>query len=257
MTSPFNIVIPARYQSTRLPGKPLIALLGKPMIQHVYEHACDCGANEVVVATDDERIADVAKAFGAEVCMTRGDHPSGTERIAEVANLKQWSDETMIVNVQGDEPLLPERLVQQAAGQLNDFPDAGMATVATPLNDVAEVFDPNVVKVVLDHQGFAMMFSRAVLPWHRDHYAKAQVSLPAEVVYLRHIGLYGYRVSFLHQYVQWPASPIESIESLEQLRVLYYGGKIHVSVTAEPPGHGVDTADDILKVEAALAALTR
>ena len=250
----YKIVIPARYQSTRLPGKPLLPLLGKPMIQHVFERAQACGADQVVVATDDARIQQSAIAFGAEVCMTRSDHPSGTARIAEVVAQKGWSADTLIVNVQGDEPLIPVELVMQVAQQLSDHAAAGMATVATPVLSAEELFDPNAVKVVLDHQGFALYFSRAPIPWHRDHFAHTQETLP-DVPYLRHIGLYGYRVSFLQKYVQWSPSPVEAIESLEQLRVLYYGEKIHVSTVLEAPGHGVDTPDDVPKVEAALQRL--
>jgi len=250
----YKIVIPARYQSTRLPGKPLLPLLGKPMIQHVFERAQACEADEIVVATDDERIAQSARAFGADVCLTRSDHPSGTERIAEVVAQRGWSEETLIVNVQGDEPLIPAELVLQIAHQLNNHTSAGMATVATPVLSAEELFDPNAVKVVRDDQGFALYFSRAPIPWDRDHFAQDRETLP-KATYLRHIGLYGYRVAFLQKYIQWPPSPIEAVESLEQLRVLYYGEKIHVSTIAEAPGHGVDTAEDVPKVEAALRRL--
>ncbi|MAK92322.1 MAG: 3-deoxy-manno-octulosonate cytidylyltransferase [Oleibacter sp.] len=252
--SDYKIVIPARYGSSRLPGKPLINLCGKPMIQHVWERAQESAAEDVVIATDDQRIFDVAKAFGADVVMTAVDHENGTERIAEVARIKNWADEVVIVNLQGDEPLIPESLIEATAASLINYPQAGMSSVCTPLNHDGDAFDPNVVKVVLDREQFAMYFSRASIPWDRDGYKAQPGVMTAKVPVYRHIGMYGYRVSFLRQYMEMEACPLETTESLEQLRALWYGVKIHMSVIAEPPGHGIDTPDDVARVEALLSA---
>lgn len=253
--SDYKIVIPARYGSSRLPGKPLIQLAGKPMIQHVYERAVETGVSEIVIATDDQRIFDAAVAFGADVVMTREDHENGTERIAEVAEKLNWLDSDVIVNLQGDEPLIPRSLVELTAKGLLDNPIAGMSSLCTPVNDARDAFDPNVVKAVLDNDGFAMYFSRASIPWDRDGY-KASLSEVTKVapVY-RHIGMYGYRVSFLKGYMNMEQTALEQAECLEQLRALCYGVKIHMSVIDEPPGHGVDTQEDVSRVEDLLAAL--
>lgn len=251
----YKIVIPARYASSRLPGKPLIELAGKPMIQHVYERAQETGVAEIVVATDDERIQKTAEAFGAEVLMTDPAHENGTERIAEVVALKGWSDDTVIVNLQGDEPLIPRSLIEQTAAGLLDHPEAGMSSVCTPISSAADGFDPNVVKTVLDKQGFAMYFSRAPIPWDRDLYKATQAQLTSKLPVYRHIGMYGYRASFLNQYRDMDTCPVEMAESLEQLRALWYGIKIHMTIIKQAPGHGVDTPDDVTRVEAELAAL--
>lgn len=250
----FRVVIPARYASQRLPGKPLLDIAGRPMIEHVYRRACESGALEVVVATDDARIARAAEAFGAEVCMTSAQHASGTDRIAEVARLRGWADEAVVVNLQGDEPLMPPGLLRQVAETLLAHPAADMATLAAALRDAGQLFDPNTVKVVLDRDGYALYFSRATIPWHRDRFARGTQPEPdwSEGI-LRHLGIYAYRAGFLAGYAELPASPLERIESLEQLRVLWNGGRIAVDVANEAPPAGVDTAEDLERVRAVLA----
>lgn len=225
------------------------------MIQHVYERALDTGVADIIVATDDDRIKQEAESFGAQVVMTSVDHENGTERIAEVARKLKWGDDEIVVNLQGDEPLIPKSLIEITAKGLMDHSDAGMASICTPLSDAEDGFDPNVVKVVLDSRGMAMYFSRAPIPWDRDLYAKSKDALTDAMPVYRHIGMYGYRVGFLNQYTQMSSSQIEQVESLEQLRALYHGVKIHMSVIDEPPGHGIDTPDDVARVESLLGAL--
>lgn len=254
--SDFKVVIPARYGSTRLPGKPLRMLGGTPMIVHVCRRARACGAEEVVVATDDERIVSAVEDAGFEALMTSPDHASGTDRIAEVAEVRGWGADDVVVNLQGDEPQMPPALVTQVAEDLSRHPDASVATVATPLTDRAALFDPNQVKVVLDAAGYAAYFSRAPIPWHRDGFAASDSVLPEGVPFLRHVGLYSYRVGFLRRFVGWPPAPTERAESLEQLRALWNGDRIHVSVTDEPPPRGVDTPEDLAHVERALRLQT-
>jgi 3-deoxy-manno-octulosonate cytidylyltransferase (CMP-KDO synthetase) len=244
----FRVIIPARYASTRLPGKPLLPIAGRPMLQHVYERALACGASTVVIATDDERIRDAAAGFDATVCMTAPEHASGTERLGEVVDRLGWDDDTLVVNVQGDEPLIAPALIRQVATGLAENADAAVATLAWPLDDMADMQDPNVVKVVLDRAGCALYFSRAPIPFTREENAAVAAGG------LRHIGLYAYRAGFLARYAQLPVSPIEQAEKLEQLRVLWNGLKIHVSIAAEMPGPGVDTAADLERVEQLLAA---
>lgn len=253
--SDYKIVIPARYGSSRLPGKPLIELAGKPMVQHVYERAVETGVKDVVIATDDERIFEAAKSFGAEVIMTSVDHENGTERIAEVAEKLGWADDDVIVNLQGDEPLIPKALVSLTAKGLLDNPQAGMSSLCTPIDSAEDAFDPNVVKAVLDNAGFAMYFSRAPIPWDRDLYKNGSDKQTELAPVYRHIGMYGYRVSFLKQYSNMEITPLEHAECLEQLRALCYGVKIHMAVIPEPPGHGVDTPADVARVEAQLKTL--
>jgi 3-deoxy-manno-octulosonate cytidylyltransferase (CMP-KDO synthetase) len=248
----FKVVIPARYASSRLPGKPLLEIAGKPMIQHVFERGCESEADEVVIATDDERVGKLAEAFGAKVCMTSESHRSGTERIAEVAEQLGWADDTVVVNLQGDEPTMPPVLIQQVAEDMVSHTRAGVTTLYTPIDNRQDLFDPHVVKVVLDAEGYALLFSRAPIPWHRDEFLRSDRKLPSGVLFARHIGLYAYRVGYLKQYVGWPPAPLEQAESLEQLRVLWHGGCIHVSKAATTPGHGVDTGDDLQRVRAAL-----
>lgn len=248
----FKVVIPARYGSTRLPGKPLLPLAGKPLIQHVVERARASRADEVIVATDDRRIQDACGAFGAEVLITRADHRSGSDRIAEVIERRGWSDSTVVVNLQGDEPLMPPSLIDQVALDLAERPEIAMATLAHPITERELLFDPHVVKVVTDAVGFALYFSRAPIPWHRDEFLGPRASLPTSVPFLRHIGLYGYRAGFLKRYVGWGPSPLELAESLEQLRVLWHGERIHVGVAGEMPGPGVDTTQDLARVAALL-----
>lgn len=248
----FKVVIPARFGSTRLPGKPLLPLAGKPMIQHVVERAERSGAEEVVVATDDRRIRDACAAFGAESLLTRADHRSGSERIAEVIERRAWPDEAIVVNLQGDEPTMPPALIDQVAADLAHRPETGMATLAHPIEDPETLFDPHAVKVVTDAAGFALYFSRAPVPWHRDEALRGCATLPSSVPFLRHIGLYAYRAGFLRRYVAWSPSPLELAESLEQLRVLWHGERIHVGLAVEAPGPGVDTTQDLVRVAALL-----
>jgi 3-deoxy-manno-octulosonate cytidylyltransferase (CMP-KDO synthetase) len=245
----FKVVIPARYASSRLPGKPLREIAGKPMIQHVYERGRASGASEVMIATDDRRIADRAAEFEAQVCLTAEHHRSGTERIAEVAERLGWPDDTIVVNLQGDEPTMPPTLIRQVAADMERHPRAGVTTLCTPIEDRDTLFDPHVVKVVLDAEGYALYFSRAPIPWHRDEFLYDKRPLPQGVGFQRHIGLYAYRVGYLRQYVGWELAPIEQAESLEQLRVLWHGGAIHVSEANEIPGHGVDTEADLAAVQ--------
>lgn len=248
----FRVVIPARYGSTRLPGKPLKEIAGKPLVRHVWERAGASGASSVCVATDDQRIADACRGFGADVAMTRADHHSGSDRIAEVIVARSWGDDEIIVNLQGDEPCMPPALIGQVAADLAARSDCAITTLAYPIEDAAMLFDAHVVKVVTDADGFALYFSRAPLPWHRDAFAGARVRLPAGVTYLRHIGLYAYRAGMLARFVAWSPAPLERAEALEQLRALWHGEPIHVSIAGEAPGPGVDTADDIARVSAHL-----
>lgn len=256
----FTVVIPARYASSRLPGKPLAEIAGKPMVQHVFERALESRADRVVVATDDERIRSACERFGAEVVLTSPDHASGTDRLEEVARKLDFAPDHRVVNVQGDEPLIPPALINQVADNLERYPDAAIATLCERIHDVEQVFNPNVVKVVFDHQGMAHYFSRAPIPWARDRWqegsplAGTDVSLPDGVGYFRHIGIYGYRASVLGQFVNWAPAPTERVESLEQLRALYNGAQIHVDVAAEKPPAGVDTATDLERIRAWLDA---
>ncbi|PSV47933.1 3-deoxy-manno-octulosonate cytidylyltransferase [Photobacterium sp. GB-36] len=241
----FTVIIPARYQSTRLPGKPLADIAGKPMVQWVYEKAIKSGADHVIVATDDQRIVDVVKGFGGEVCLTRTDHESGTERLAEVVEKYQLADDHIVVNVQGDEPLIPDTIIRQVADNIA-HKDAPMATLAVEIDHYDEVFNPNAVKVVTDKDGYALYFSRAAIPWDRDNFAKQPRTVHHNL--LRHIGIYAYRAGFIKTYINWAPSALEQIESLEQLRVLWHGEKIHVDVAIDAPPAGVDTPEDLEKV---------
>lgn len=250
--SGFKVVIPARYSSSRLPGKPLRMLAGKPMVEHVYLRACESGAEQVVIATDDARIETVARGFGAAVEMTRPDHPSGTDRLAEILERLDWPDDAIIVNLQGDEPLMPPALLRQVAINLAAQPQAAIATLCTPITEAAEFFDPNVVKVVSDALGFALYFSRAPIPWSRDAFAETREHLPAGVAHRRHLGLYAYRASFLRAWRGLVPAPLEGIEMLEQLRALWHGHRIHVADAAAQPGPGVDVETDALRVEQVL-----
>lgn len=248
----FSVVIPARFASTRFPGKPLADIAGKPMIQHVYERACQSEAQRVIVATDDVRIAEAAQAFGAEVCMTRADHPSGTDRLQEVVHSLGFYADDIVVNVQGDEPLIPPRVINQVAHNLMAEPTASIATLSEPIDDVTALLNPNVVKVVSDAHGMALYFSRAPMPWPRDAFAKDQNSMPAGQHWYRHIGIYAYRVKLLNDFVQWAPAPIEEVECLEQLRAMWNGAKIHVAVADELPPAGVDTPEDLERLRALL-----
>ena len=242
----FSVVIPARHGATRLPGKPLADVCGRPMIQWVYEAAAGCGAAEVIVATDDTRIAEACDRFGARTEMTDSTHASGTDRIAEVASRLDWPDERVVVNVQGDEPLLPPALVSQVAGLLDGDPEAGMATLATPIADLAEWDDPNVVKVVADRRSRALYFSRARIPWPRGGEAPIANAM-------RHVGLYGYRVRALKAFTAAAPCGLELQERLEQLRALWLGIPIVVAQACEIPPRGVDTEEDLHAVRRVLA----
>jgi 3-deoxy-manno-octulosonate cytidylyltransferase (CMP-KDO synthetase) len=242
----FVVIIPARLASTRLPNKPLADLGGKPMVVRVAERAQQSGAARIIVATDHADIAAACAAHGVEACMTRADHPSGTDRIAEVAHTLGLAPDAVGVNLQGDEPLIDPALLAACAARISA--DVPMATCAHPLSDVADAFNPNVVKVVLDKLGRALYFSRATIPWHRDGFAATREQLPAGYVPLRHIGLYAYSNAFLQRYPQLEPSPLESIEALEQLRVLWHGVPIAVHVTDEAPHAGVDTPADLERV---------
>lgn len=251
----FKVVIPSRLGSSRLPEKPLADLGGKPLVVRVWERGFDAGAEEVIVAADDMRIVDVVTAAGGRAVLTRADHVSGTDRLAEVATSHGWSDDTLVVNLQGDEPLVPSHLLYTLAHALEQEPTAALATLATPIEDPAELFSPSAVKVVVDEQGLALTFSRAPIPWARDAFgpilrAAPPEVLPAGIPYLRHLGLYAYRVATLKLLAATPPAPIERAESLEQLRALSLGLRIHVTVVDEAPPPGVDTTEDLARVRA-------
>jgi 3-deoxy-manno-octulosonate cytidylyltransferase (CMP-KDO synthetase) len=248
----FTVIIPARLASTRLPNKPLADLGGKPMVVRVAERARESGATRIIVATDAPSILAACEAHGIEACMTRADHPSGTDRIAEVALTLGLADDEVVVNLQGDEPLIDPSLLAACAARIRD--GVPMATVAHPIHDVADVFNPNVVKVVLDKAGRALYFSRATIPWHRDAFAATQDSLPSGYAPLRHVGLYAYSNAFLQAYPALESSPLETIEALEQLRVLWHGYPIAVHITDSAPPAGVDTPDDLERVRRHYAA---
>ena len=250
----FTVLIPARYASTRLPGKPLADIGGKPMVVRVAERALDSGAARVVVATDDERVRAAVVAHGVTACMTRADHPTGTDRLAEAAVALGLADDEIVVNVQGDEPLLDPALMRAMAALLAAHPDAAMATACHPIADVAEAFNPNVVKVVLDAAGHALYFSRATIPWARDAFAQAKDALPPGLPLYRHYGLYAYRMPFLRAFPGLDPAPIERFEALEQLRALWHGFRIVVEITHGTPAPGIDTPEDLARVRALYAA---
>ncbi|MBJ7220558.1 MULTISPECIES: 3-deoxy-manno-octulosonate cytidylyltransferase [unclassified Brenneria] len=246
----FNVIIPARFASSRLPGKPLADINGKPMVVHVMERAQESGAQRVIVATDHPDVQAVVRQSGGEVCLTSPDHNSGTERLAEVIERYGFSDDEIIVNVQGDEPLIPPVIIRQVAENLAAS-HAGMATLAVPIETSEEAFNPNAVKVVTDAQGYALYFSRATIPWDRERFAHSKETIGDH--FLRHIGIYAYRAGFVRRYVSWAPSQLEKIELLEQLRVLWYGEKIHVAVAKAVPSVGVDTPEDLARVREVMA----
>ena len=254
--SNYVIVIPARHASTRLPGKPLLDIAGKSMIQRVWERSRGAAAAAVLIATDDRRIADHARGFGADVAMTDPAHPSGTDRLEEVARQRGWDDARIVVNVQGDEPLIPAAVIDQVAGNAAADEGVAAATLAEVLTDPRRLFDPNVVKVVRDANHRALYFSRAPIPYARDHFPQTALRdrLPDGAQWLRHIGIYAYRVGVLHRYVHWPRHSLEAMESLEQLRILGMGERIHVDLACAPVPAGVDTPDDLARVRALFAA---
>ena len=243
------VIIPARFASTRLPGKPLADVGGKPLIARVYDCARASGAQHIIVATDDARIAQAVTAFGGDVCMTASTHASGTDRIAEAIALRRIPDDATVVNLQGDEPSMPGELIKQVAATLKAHSDAAMATACHALADYRSWINPNITKVVCDAAGYALYFSRAPIPWPRDAmHAGESAAAPPQA--LRHIGLYAYRAGFVREYAAWPPSPLEAQESLEQLRVLWYGRRIAVYRTSVVPGIGVDTPADLEYVRA-------
>ncbi len=246
----FTVVIPSRYGSSRLPGKPLADIAGKSMVQRVYEQAKQSAATRVIIATDDDRIMAAAESFAAESVMTSADHESGTDRLQEVVAALQLDEDHIVVNVQGDEPLIPAGVINQVADHLQNNPQAGIATLVEPITDINTVFNPNAVKVTIDNQGRALYFSRAPMPWSRDSFDGSNDQLPEGVNYYRHIGIYAYRVSFLNQFVQWPASSLELTEKLEQLRALENGVTIMASEACETIPAGIDTEQDLAAVRA-------
>ncbi|HTJ95644.1 MAG TPA: 3-deoxy-manno-octulosonate cytidylyltransferase [Pararobbsia sp.] len=257
-THPFIAVIPARLASTRLPDKPLADIGGQPMVVRVAARARDAGAQQVLVATDAQSVFDAVTDAGFEAVLTRADHPTGTDRLAEVVEQRGWDDEQIIVNVQGDEPLIDPALVRGVAAHLAAMPDCAIATAAHPISDPAEVFNPNIVKVVPDARGVALYFSRAPIPWSRDAYqaswpAVAAMPAASAAVY-RHIGLYAYRAGFLRRFPRLSQAPIEQAEALEQLRALWHGERIGVLITEHAPAPGVDTQADLERVRALVAA---
>ncbi|XQW84003.1 3-deoxy-manno-octulosonate cytidylyltransferase [Thalassotalea piscium] len=244
----FVVIIPARYESSRLPGKVLADIAGKPMIEWVVEKAKLSGASKVIVATDNDNVAAAVEGFGGEVCRTRADHQSGTERLAEVVEQYQFSPEQIIVNVQGDEPFIPPENITQVANNLASQSKARMSTLAMTIDSVEEAFNPNAVKVLCDKDGYALYFSRATIPYDRDRFLNKDQVLNIGDFYQRHIGIYAYRAGFINDYITWPTSQLEQIESLEQLRVLWQGEKIHVAVAqTRLPVEGVDTQEDLEK----------
>jgi 3-deoxy-manno-octulosonate cytidylyltransferase (CMP-KDO synthetase) len=268
----FHVVIPARHASTRLPGKPLLQIAGKPMVVRVAERAAQSGAQQIWIATDHHAIANVVHEHGFKACLTRDTHASGTDRIAEVAHQHDWPDDTIVVNVQGDEPLIPPDLIRAVAKHLHDHPECAIATACHALHDEESLRNPNIVKTVLDKDGNALYFSRAPIPWPRDAFNALSLSagrddspssfrgevgrgeLPHDLPVLRHIGIYAYRAGFLRTYGQLAPAAIERFEALEQLRALYHGYKIGVFVTDEAPPAGVDTEQDLQAVRQFFAA---
>jgi len=242
------LVIPARFGSTRLLGKPLRLIAGKAMIQHVYERAVEANFATIIIATEDKKIESCCVAFGATVCMTSSEHETGSDRLAEVVKRYDWSDDTIVVNLQGDEPLTPIKNLYQVASNLANHPEASIATLATPIETSQQITDPNIVKVVIDKQGMALYFSRATIPFQRD-----EEHLVCDYA-LRHIGLYAYRAGYLKEFAAMESCPLENLEKLEQLRALWHGARIHVAIAEEIPGSGVDTEEDLIAVEKVIIA---
>jgi len=250
----FTVLIPARYASTRLPGKPLLDIAGKPLVVRVAERAQASGADRIVIATDDERIRAAAEQHGFDAILTHANHATGTDRLAEAAVALELDDKAIVVNVQGDEPLLEPALIREVADELRSHGDASIATACHPIDDLQEAFNPNVVKVVLDHAGYALYFSRATIPWARDAFAAKRDKLPLGLPLYRHYGLYAYRVGFLRHYPSLTSAQIERFEALEQLRALWHGHRIVVRITTGTPAPGVDTQEDLDRVRALYAA---
>ncbi|WP_423064210.1 3-deoxy-manno-octulosonate cytidylyltransferase [Candidiatus Paracoxiella cheracis] len=243
----FHVVIPVRYDSTRLPGKALADIGGKPMVQHVYERALNSGAEEVIIATDDKRIAEVAESFGAHVCMTSADHKSGTERLAEAVVALGLEDDEIVVCLQGDEPLIPPEIIRQVAEDLEEHDNVKVSSICVPIKETYELFSPSVTKVVLNRRNYAMYFSRAPIPYGRDTFSDQQ-NIKLNGSHFRHVGLYAYRVGFVQEYLEWGPCPAEELEGLEQLRILWQGGRIHMAVAKSNLQLGVDTEEDLARV---------
>ncbi len=243
----FHVVIPVRYDSTRLPGKALADIGGKPMVQHVYERALNSGAEEVIIATDDKRIAEVAESFGAHVCMTSADHKSGTERLAEAVVALGLEDDEIVVCLQGDEPLIPPEIIRQVAEDLEEHDNVKVSSICVPIKETYELFSPSVTKVVLNRRNYAMYFSRAPIPYGRDTFSDQQ-NIKLNGSHFRHVGLYAYRVGFVQEYLEWGPCPAEELEGLEQLRILWQGGRIHMAVAKSNLPLGVDTEEDLVRV---------
>jgi 3-deoxy-manno-octulosonate cytidylyltransferase (CMP-KDO synthetase) len=243
----FHVIIPARYNSERFPGKALVEINKKPILQHVYDRAIQSGAISVTIATDDERIAKVASGFGAKVCMTNPDHVSGTDRVAEAAMKGSFEDNEIIVNVQGDEPLIPPKAIYQVASNLDEHDNIKVATLCEPITSAEDLLNPNIVKVVMNQRNHAVYFSRAPIPWDRDKFPlKKDNSVHGS--YYRHRGIYAFRVGFLMEFVEWRECPLEAIERLEQLRTLWHGGRIHVDVSKEKIPPDINTKEDLALV---------
>lgn len=254
MAKSFQVIIPARYASTRLPGKPLLDIGGQTMVERVWRRALASGARSVAIATDDERIQRAMRILGATVVMTSPHHPSGTDRLSEVVEQLKLKDQTIVVNVQGDEPLIPPAVIRQTAELLIHHPKAAVATLATPITTAAELTNPNVVKVVVNRHSEALYFSRAPIPWQRDTFGSGNFTPNPQLPHLRHLGIYAYRVGFLRQFARSSATPLEQAESLEQLRVLWLGETIAVGIATQPLPAGVDTAEDLERIRAVVAA---
>lgn len=243
----FKVIIPVRFAAKRFPGKALIDIKGKPMIQHVYERAVESGAENVVVATDDERIKKAVEKFGGQVIMTSSDHPSGTDRLAEAVVVLGYEDDDIVVNVQGDEPLIPPLVIRQVAQNLEKFENAKVATLYEPIKTVEELLNPNNVKVVLNQRGYALYFSRAPIPWERDHFPPNEGD-ELKAPHFRHVGIYAYWAGFLQTFTEWETSGLEETEQLEQLRVLWNGGRVHVAQAKEKVPIDVNTKEDLTKI---------
>ena len=249
----FTVLIPARLASTRLPNKPLADLAGKPMVVRVAERAQQSGAKQVVVATDSADVLQACVQHGVQAVLTRADHPSGSDRLAEACTLLGLTDDELVVNVQGDEPVIAPQLINAVAQLLVQHPEAAMSTAAHPITELSEFRNPNVVKVTTDRQGLALSFSRAPMPWWRDGSLDGAAQLPSDPPALRHIGIYGYRVAFLRAFPRMEQAPIERCESLEQMRALWHGHRIAVHQSLDAPGAGVDTPEDLARMQAVFA----
>ncbi|PVZ68896.1 3-deoxy-manno-octulosonate cytidylyltransferase [Pelagibaculum spongiae] len=249
----FHVIIPARYASSRLPGKPLADICGQTMIERVWRQAKLSAAATVTVATDDQRIFDLVKSLGADVVMTAAGHPSGTDRLAEAIGKLGLADDAVVVNVQGDEPLIPPQVINQVAGNLKQRPDYSMSTLCEPITDIESMFNANAVKVIADKSGKAIYFSRASIPWNRDGFSSTEKSMAQDSLAARHIGIYGYRAGFVRQFIQWGACQLEMLESLEQLRAIYHGKSIHVETACAEIPPGIDSPEDLEYVRSLLS----